>query len=242
MNLRKVDGLLSRLLPRQCGLCGLPSRNHNTCNGCRDDLPWITRPCERCSAPLPAGYSGRRCGRCDIDTARLAGLHAALVYEYPVDRIVTRAKFHRRPDSARLLGEWLARSLQISGCARADVLVPVPLHRARLATRGFNQAAEVSRAVAERLGMRQAPGGCSRIRDTPAQSDLSGDERRRNVRDVFRASEKLSGLHVAIVDDVVTTGSTLSALADVILAAGALSVSAWVAARTVSGSAKRIVE
>lgn len=242
MNLRKVDGVLARLLPRQCGLCGLPSGDENTCDGCRDDLPWIDRPCEHCSAPLPSSYSGRRCARCDIETGRLTGLHAALIYDYPVDRIVTRAKFHRRPDSARLLGEWLARSLRLSGCTRPDVVVPVPLHPARLATRGFNQAAEISRAVIEQLDLRQVTSACRRLIDTRAQTDLSGEERRRNLRDVFRAADELSGLQVAVVDDVVTTGSTLSALADAILAAGALSVRGWVAARSVSGHTKRIFE
>lgn len=242
MNLQKVDGWLALLLPKQCALCGLTSDTHNICVACLADLPWIEQPCKRCGAPLPDAYDGHVCGRCDLDPGGLCELRAALVYEFPVNRLVAQAKFQQKPDSARVLGECLAVALLRWGAERPDIIVPVPLHKRRLAVRGFNQAQEIARAVSELMNVRQVKNACYRIVDTRPQSDLSAAKRRRNVQDAFTVSSVLSGRHVGIVDDVVTTGCTIVALADAILGAGALSVRAWVVARADSGHAKRVVE
>ena len=107
----------------------------------------------------------------------------------------------------------------------------MPLHPARLRERGFNQAVELARPLARRLGVPLAAALCRRLRDTPAQASLDRAARRRNVRGAFACDGDLSGRHVAVVDDVLTSGATIDALARALKKAGAARVSAWVAAR-----------
>ena len=206
----KVDDLLAWLLPQCCVLCAGPGGRRLICAPCAADLPRI---------PVSAG----------ADT-----VFAPLAYEYPVDRLVQGAKFHQRLPYARALGELLAEALAARPAGPGtwpDVLVPVPLHERRLAARGYNQALEIARPVAGRLGVRLAPRLARRIVATAEQSGLSRAARRRNLRGAFTARD-CRGLHVAVVDDVITTGSTVAALARALRQAGAASVEAWAVART----------
>jgi len=234
--LLKVDRLLGGLLPRSCIFCGLEGGEQACCEGCRADLGWIIRPCLCCGAPLAPDHPLDRCaGRCMTadDDFRM---RSALIYEYPLDRIIAGAKFQQRLDFAAVLGEllgvYLCGPAGLSVAEYPDVLVPVPLHRRRLAARGFNQAAEMSKPVARRLGLPLRPGACVRVRHTIEQSSLTGPARRRNLVGAFVAGCELAGLRVAIIDDVLTTGSTVRAVAAAILAAGAGDVQIWTVART----------
>ena len=235
--LTKVNNWLDTLLPRQCVLCGQESGDRNTCGGCRDDLPWIWHGCRHCGGPLPPD-----CGS-DLTADRVV---SALIYEYPVDRLIAAAKFYGRPEIAsalgELLGHWLLRRREAARLDLPDILVPVPLHRRRLAHRGFNQALEIVHPVARMLGLPVERGACQRVRDTVEQTTLTGRARRRNVRDAFRADPRVANLCVAMVDDVLTTGSTLAALGAALRAAGARSVQAWSVARSVptSGDAQMV--
>lgn len=207
----KVDGLLAWLVPRRCVLCNALSGGRPVCDPCTADLPWL---------PMPGTP---------------ATVFAPLAYEYPVDRLVLGAKFHHRLDQAHALGELLAAALaaRLAGPAttgRPDVLLPVPLHPRRLAERGYNQALELARPVAGQLGLRLAPRLALRRRPTLAQSGLSRAARRRNLRDAFVARD-CAGLHVAVLDDVITTGSTVAALARALRRAGAAQVDVWAVAR-----------
>jgi len=163
---------------------------------------------------------------------------SALSYEYPVDRLITQAKFQARPDSANALGELLGEHLMENPVGRSidlpELLLPVPLHRIRLARRGFNQALEIAGPVAAALGIPLATDACRRIRDTVEQSTLTGRARYRNMADAFRATRDLSGRRVAVVDDVITTGSTVDAMAAVLRSAGAAEIQVWSVARTMS--------
>lgn len=210
----KVDEWLAWLVPRRCVLCNAPSGAGLVCAACGADLPWL---------PPPVASSA---------------LFAPLSYEYPVDRLVLGAKFQRRLSHARALGELLAGALEARAgsagpglAARPEVLLPVPLHPRRLAERGYNQALELARPVAERLGLELAPRLARRQRATAGQTGLSRAARRRNVRDAFVAGD-CTGLRVAVVDDVVTTGSTVAALVRALRASGAAGVEVWAAART----------
>jgi len=163
-------------------------------------------------------------------------MRSALVYEYPLDQIIAGAKFHQRLDFAAALGELLGICLcgpvGLSSAERPEVIVPVPLHRRRLAARGFNQAAEIAQPVSRRLGLPLRPDACVRVRHTIEQSSLTGRARRRNLVGAFIAGNELAGLRVAIIDDVLTTGSTVRAVAAAVLAAGAADVQVWTVART----------
>jgi ComF family protein len=153
-----------------------------------------------------------------------------------VDRLVTGAKYRRRLQDARLLGELLAESLAVAVREAAvepvDLVVPVPLHRQRLGERGYNQALEIARPVAKQLRLPLQPGICKRVRATAEQAGLRAAERRRNLRSAFAAAPSVRGARVAIVDDVITTGSTVAAVAQSLRRAGASEIQAWVVART----------
>jgi ComF family protein len=238
MLLAKVDSALARLFPRRCILCGAHSGDLNCCPGCLGDLPWINVACRRCGDVLPADYGGEICGHCPILAPGIDRIVSALVYEYPIDRLVAMAKFQRRIDTAFALGELLANCLFdrfIAGdLAMPDLIVPVPLHPRRIAQRGFNQAKEIAGPVARKLDVPLETRACRRIRNTVEQSRISAAERLKNMRNAFNVSEDLDGSNIAIVDDVITTGSTAGALARCLHNAGARYIQIWTVARTVN--------
>lgn len=211
---KKVDDWLDLLLPRRCALCNVRLCAAALCPGCRADLPWLDR-----------GEGPQGTGRPRVI--------AALAYEYPVDRLITALKFRRALHYAPALAEVLA-AVVAGACAaeaRPDLVVPVPLHRRRLVERGYNQALEIARPLARTLGLPLAAGLCRRVRATAGQTGLSAAARRRNLRGAFTATG-CAGATVAVVDDVVTTGSTAAAMAAALRGAGARRVEIWAVART----------
>jgi len=142
------------------------------------------------------------------------------------------AKFRGRLNAVRLLGQLLAGSILASGQALPDVLVPVPLHRGRLAERGYNQAHEIGRVVGRVLALPVDPDCCERRLATLPQAALDVAERRRNIRGAFGVRVPLPWRHLAILDDVVTTGNTVEELARVLRRAGAERIQVWAVART----------
>lgn len=173
------------------------------------------------------------CGRCTVRPPGFYQTVAPLAYDYPVDRLLLGLKFGRRMHLARALGQAIAEGVR-SQVERGvlempEALAPVPLHPRRLAKRGFNQAEEIARLIAREIGVPMLPDICRRVRHTRMQSRLSDEERRLNVAGAFACAQ--SPLRPAIVDDVVTTGATVDAMAAVLIAAGAERVQVWAAAR-----------
>jgi ComF family protein len=240
--LDQVDRWLSRIAPRHCLLCDLISGHRYLCPGCLGDLPWLGDGCRRCAAPLPPDGSPGLCAGCDLALDGVARYRAAVAYEYPVDQLIAAAKFRRRPELARALGEMLARALraQLATTERPDCLAPMPLHPLRLARRGFNQAEEIARVAARELRIPMRRDLCRRRRHTPPQTSRDGDDRRRGMAGAFAVHPSVAGLRIAIVDDVVTTGSTCSALAVEMDRAGASLVEAWSAARVLVQPAAKV--
>lgn len=124
---------------------------------------------------------------------------------------------------------------RINTVTRPDCVIPMPLHPARLRERGFNQSQLIAERIAHRLGLELLPTACRRIRDTLPQSGLPWKARKKNMRGAFCCDADLTGRHVALVDDVLTTGASLAALAEAVRKQGAAEVSAWVVARTLPG-------
>ena len=162
---------------------------------------------------------------------------AALRFEPPADGLVRQMKYGGAIENARVLGELLAQAVRARNEPPPRLLVPVPLHESRLRERGFNQAAAIARYAGRSLGIPQAWHAVRRVRDTPSQTSLGVDARHRNVRGAFeltglRARRALvDAAHVAVVDDVTTTGSTLAEMKCVLLAAGVNRVDLWAVAR-----------
>lgn len=186
--------------------------------------------CAACDAPV--GLAVVFCGPCARAMVPWAGpkdaVRAGWEYGGPIARAITRMKYADRPDLARPLGHALARRAVPT---RADAIVPVPLHPARLADRGFNQAALLARPLARLLHAPLAPWALERTRDTPRQAALDRADRLQNVANAFRASAKVAGRRLLVVDDVCTTGATLGACAEALRRSGAAEVAALVLAR-----------
>lgn len=172
----------------------------------------------------------RVCGACQRRPPAFARALALFHYAPPVDQLVHGLKYHGRLELARVLGRLLADALALRS-RHIDVIVPVPLHRARLRARGFNQALELARPIARRLGVPIDYHCVVRARNTPPQATLAPKARRRNVRGAFVAKGRLDGLRIALVDDVLTTGQTADAVATCLRRAGARQVELWVLAR-----------
>jgi ComF family protein len=229
---RWTRSVLDGLVPGLCLLChGETPEGGGVCQACRAGLPHMGASCVLCGAGMPAAGV---CGQCLLSPPPLARTVVALQYAGTARHLVQLLKFRQRLPVARVLGEALAGAVGASPEGGGTTLiVPVPLHRARLEGRGFNQAREIARVVSARLGVALAvPGTCERQRATAAQSGLEGvATRRRNVAGAFRVRGDVRGERVAIVDDVMTTGATAQELARTLRTAGAREVQAWVCCR-----------
>jgi len=191
------------------------------CEACDADLPRLAIPlCPRCALASPAGAV---CGRCLAEPPRYDATLAALAYAFPADVLVHALKFRGELALAPFLASVLRERV-----AQADCIVPVPLSAQRLRERGYNQAVEIARHLGGRLEI----DACLRERDAPPQAGLDREARRRNVRGAFRCRRSFAGERVAVVDDVMTTGATLDALAAALKDAGAANVTNWVVCRT----------
>ena len=230
----RPSSILDTLFPPTCLLCGAPgSQGLDLCPGCVSELPWNRHCCARCALPFDGpGLDGALCGACQRRAPPYEGCLCALRYEMPVPTLVGAAKFHSRLNAVRLLGRLLARSVLAAGRPLPQALVPVPLHRGRLADRGYNQALEIARAVGRELALPVDSGCCERAVPTLPQTGLDEGSRRRNIRGAFSTRSPSEWAHLAIVDDVVTTGSTVEELARVLGRSGVERIQVWAVART----------
>lgn len=218
------------LYPPRCLLCDAPgSAGRDLCPACLEELPHNPLACPLCALPLAVQEAGV-CGHCLQQTAPLDGSTIPFRYAAPLDHLLLGLKFSQQLINARLLGALLADALQARGEELPDCIIPVPLHPARLRERGYNQALELARPVAERLGVPLREGLVVRVKSTAAQSTLERQERKKNIRGAFALRGDLPD-HIAILDDVVTTGSTVNELARVLRRGGAKRVVVWACAR-----------
>ncbi len=224
-----IGAKFARFLPAQpCLLCGAHSHAGLCCAGCDADLPRLTAErCPICALPSPAGHP---CGQCLKQPPAFDETVAAFSYDFPVDKLVQALKFREHLVLAAYLGDALAQRI----ASAPDVVVALPLHPARLRERGFNQSLLLARHIARRLKLPVLADACERVRNTPPQSSLPWRERDKNMRQAFacKPDAGIQGKHVAIVDDVMTTGASIGELARALKHAGAGKVSAWVVART----------
>ena len=237
-----MRGLLSRAFARSCLLCDSPAGagavesdpGAPVCDACIRGLPALPPVCPTCAAPSP---SAAVCGACIAHPPSFDATIAIWRYTFPLDRLVLALKFHAGFSLAPFFAGRLAGGVRASRTSDGltvsapDLLLPMPLHRRRLAERGFNQSVEIARPLARMLGCRMQTGGVTRVRPTVPQTELDPRDRRKNVRGAFRCELDLTGLRVAVVDDVMTTGATLEELARTLRRAGAADILNLVVAR-----------
>jgi ComF family protein len=204
------------------------------CAACRERFAAPALRCARCALPLASAHAA--CGACLRQPPPFDATVCAVDYAFPWSRLLGAFKFQGAVDLAPALAALLAEAVQGRSEPRPQLVLPVPLGSRRLAARGYNQAWELARRVARRLGLDARPDVLQRLLETPPQAELSRAQRLANLRAAFavapRHRARLAGLHVALVDDVMTTGATVSEAAAALRRAGAARVDAWVVART----------
>ena len=205
------------------------------CTPCESELPWLGDHCLRCALPL--AMAGLTCGQCLKRPPAFQQVVAPWAYGFPVDSLVSRFKHQANWPYGRMMAELLSQLLRYrfdEGLPRPDLLLPVPLAAQRLRERGFNQSALLARWLSERLHIPEQPHWLLRPLETPTQQGLSAKARQRNLRRAFALAPEaqVHGRHLALVDDVLTTGATAHNLARLLRAGGAARVDVYCLART----------
>lgn len=221
--------LANALLPQDCYVCGASGghgKDSLLCAGCARELPRLAGPlCPVCALPAT---DGAVCGACLKEPPHFDATLALFAYAFPVEHLVQGLKYRGQLPLAGFFADALASRVD-SGI---DAIVPLPLHPSRLKDRGFNQAVEIARPLAQRLKLPLLAGACTRELDTAPQASLPWKARSGNVRGAFHCRIDLAGKSVAVVDDVMTSGATLNEFARTLKKHGAVRVTNWVAART----------
>ncbi|KPX46459.1 ComF family protein [Pseudomonas syringae pv. tagetis] len=205
------------------------------CVPCEAELPWLGRQCKHCALPLTA--AGLSCAQCCKRLPGFAQVITPWLYDFPVDSLITRFKHNGKWPMGRLLAELCGQFLQHrfeEDLPRPDYLIPVPLASKRLRQRGYNQAAMLARWLGKQLQLPVDEHHVLRNRETTAQQGLNAKARKRNLRDAFTLIDPdwVQGRHLALVDDVLTTGSTAEVIARLLNNAGARRVDVYCLART----------
>jgi ComF family protein len=233
---RVASALLDVLYPRRCFACDADLEGEGSgdlCAGCRATLVPVLNPCPRCASPRGPYVEGRRCGACRALRPGFAGAVAAAEYLGPVVEMVLGLKYAGERFQAYALGDLLATVVRDAPFVdRVEAIVPVPLGRARRRERGYNQAALLAAEVGRALRLPIRERGLIRVRATLPQAGLSRAARLRNLEGCFSARTRaVRGRTILLVDDVMTTGTTVSEAARTLKRAGARAVFAAVAAR-----------
>lgn len=244
---RGARGLLDLILPPRCLRCGITVEDAaRLCAECWRSLTFLGPPqCRLCGYPLPhAVPAAPLCGECTREAPAYDRARAALRYDDGARRLILAFKHADRTDTAPAFGAWLARA-GAELLADAEVITPVPLHRLRLLKRGYNQAAILARALTKETGLALIPDLLQRRRATASQQGLSAQARLENVTaGAFRVHpwqrSRVEDRRVALIDDVMTTGATVSACARVLRRAGAARVDVLTLARVVRDAATPI--
>lgn len=224
------------LIPPICVFCNdIAEGNYDVCGACLEELPWLKQVCQCCGLALPENIAADQlCGQCLHQVRPFNKTFGLFSYQSPVDRLITGLKFHQKLVYAELLGQLLGDYLlkQYDGKALPECIIPVPLHQKRLRERGFNQALEIARPIARKLKLPIDLQSCERIRSTVSQTTLPAQKRYANVRNAFLVKSTFNAKHVAILDDVITTGHTITELANLLRKSGVEKIDVWCCART----------
>jgi len=226
MTLQSKSIILQAINQKNCVLCDITCKQ-DLCISCRDNLPQIpTNHCPTCLLPVTTSLT---CGSCLKNPPAFTRTIAALRYTFPVDALIHALKYQSNLAIAPVLANLLLE--KTSAAKKPDFIVPMPLHPKRLKERGFNQALEIARYISSHNKITLLPDTCMRVRDTAAQTKLPWKDRQKNIRDAFSCKMDFSSKHVAVVDDVMTTGATLNEISKVLRQCGAEEVSGWMVAR-----------
>ncbi|WP_136680178.1 ComF family protein [Neptunomonas sp. XY-337] len=215
---------------QSCMICQRHSPD-SVCSHCQQELPWSGSSCYRCAIGLDITVPRSLCQDCRALPPHFDHCHAAFEYRFPVNQLLKRAKHLAGANVLRTLARCLASSLLEQPQNWPDALVPVPLHQARQLKRGFNQAELIAKQLSTQLGIPLLADRLVRQTPTFSQAKLSARARRANLHSSFSLQHALPR-HVALIDDVMTTGSTANTISEYLKSTGVERVDVWVIART----------
>ncbi len=226
MALQNNPIILQAVSLRNCVLCGITCKQ-DLCIACRDNLPQIpNNHCPTCLLPVATSLT---CGTCLKKPPAFTRAIAALQYSFPVDALIHTLKYQSNLAIAPILANLLLE--KTNKLKKPDFIIPMPLHPTKLKERGFNQALEIARCLSSHNNITLLPDTCKRVKNTAAQTRLPWKDRQKNIQDAFSCKMDFSSKHVAIVDDVMTTGATLNEISKILRKCGAEEVNGWVIAR-----------
>jgi ComF family protein len=234
--------ILPSFLPASiCVLCDAICNEEDTppghrylCNQCLSDLPFIQTPCYLCGDVLSINETTNICGSCLHKQSYYQKSIIPLEYSFPATNLVKNLKYKENFLVSGVLSQILIDRIKQDGSTRPDTIIPVPLHPVRLIRRGFNQSALIASILSKELNIPIDRISCRRIKNTQQQTGFNKKQRIQNIRNCFSVCSNFPAENIAIVDDVVTTGSTVNELAKTLLIAGAKSVVIWACARATS--------
>ncbi len=223
-------------MSKQCLLCLAPTLNkHLLCCNCEKDLPENTAHCVICSTPFSTIQADKKnlvCGKCQKNPPNYTTSLIPHLYVSPLKQLIAHLKFHGNLSYVPLLAQNFINSVKHRKNNLPECIIPVPLHSQRLRQRGFNQSLELARIVAIQLNIPLDYSLCQRDKATQFQSGLSAKQRKKNLKNAFSVIKPHSYKHVAIFDDVVTTGTTVNELARQLKQSGVETIEVWAIART----------
>ncbi len=224
----RVARLYSNLLPIPCLLCGVHCKTQPLCADCINDFPKLGDCCPRCATPLTVAV---QCGHCLNQPPEQDKSFSVFAYLSPIDRLIADFKYHDKLYLTDVFADLMVEQLKHK--TLPELLIPIPLHRRRLRQRGYNQALELAKSLSRKLGIPISKDTLVRSRDTVPQASLPYDQRKHNMRRAFNVNPSSLPQHVALIDDVLTTGHTANAAVKLLRQEGVSSIELWTIARTI---------
>ncbi len=227
-----ISRLIERIYPPRCLLCQQPGIDKlDICANCYAQLPWNTRSCKQCAIPLAdKNETEVLCGHCQKKAPFFDAAYSVFRYEADIVNMVHQFKFHQKLAFGRLLGTLISHKIQ-NLPVKPDCILPVPLFKSRLRHRGFNQSIELANVLSRALQIPVLTNHVVRTRNTETQTGLNAKQRRKNIKGAFEMVKPVLVKHVAIVDDVITTASTVNELARILKRGGTERVDVYSVAR-----------
>jgi len=237
-----IKAIQKGIRQKRCLFCDESTYNSEAvCSPCYQDLPWNVHHCSQCALPLPALQKTNPkhpisivCGECISTPPPFTSTVASFCYATPIDKAIQKLKYNHKQYFASIFANFLTTTIhqQYQGTPLPSCLIPVPMHKSKLKTRGFNQALLISQKLSKRLSIPTNATILQKVKSTPSQTGLNKRQRTQNLKSAFRLKGPVEGLHIALIDDVVTTRATSDLLSQLLIDAGAERVDVWCIART----------
>ncbi len=226
-----IRQLYSNLMPIPCLLCGAPHHEGCLCDACQAHLPLLGAACPRCASPL---QQVMLCGQCLHSPPEQDASFSVFSYQSPIDHLIATLKYRDKLALIHLFATHMSHHLKHR--VKPDALIPIPLHPHRLRERGFNQSLELAKQLSQQLAIPVRHDILIRVRDTPPQASLPFSERKKNINQAFQLKCTDVPAHIALIDDVLTTGHTANVAAKLLRQAGVKTIELWTIARTIKHS------